>query len=102
MAAEKVEVSVDTISGVIAAMQQAITYLEARGIREKGTIGRTMVLPALDEAVKALTTGEVFMFPKYEAKPLTIDPNIPPDFTDVKHSDLASGFYFPPGTGGAV
>lgn len=45
-------------SHLLKACIEARTYLEQRGVRYKGIVGRTMVLPLLDKAIKPNETKE--------------------------------------------
>ncbi|HMD69577.1 MAG TPA: hypothetical protein VKF42_11900 [Chitinivibrionales bacterium] len=42
----------DTFEILLKACEAARAYLEQRGVRTRGTVGRTIVLPLLDEAIK--------------------------------------------------
>ncbi len=42
----------ETIEILLKACEAARAYLEQRGVRSRGTVGRTIVLPLLDEAIK--------------------------------------------------
>jgi len=42
----------ETVEILLKACEAARAYLEQRGVRTRGTVGKTVVLPLLDEAIK--------------------------------------------------
>lgn len=42
----------ETMETLVKACEAARAYLEQRGVRSRGTVGKTVILPLLDEAIK--------------------------------------------------